>query len=59
MILNIQQQIIDNNSIFPNIDIINIINIHRTLKKNNISMKNLDNIIILVGCKTPSTIINP
>jgi len=49
-----QQQIIDNITIFSNIDTINISTIHRTLQRNNILMKNLD--MIPVGCNTPSKI---
>jgi len=50
----IQQQIIDDNTIFSNIDTVNISTIHHTLQRNNISMKNLD--MIPVRRNTPSTI---
>ena len=50
----IQQQIIDDNTIFSNTDTINISTIHRTLQRNNISMKNLD--MIPVGRNTLSKI---
>ena len=52
----IQQQIIDDSNIFSNINSIDISTIHRTLKRNNISIKNLD--IIPVGRNTPTAIEN-
>ena len=51
-----QQQIIDDNTIFSNIDTINISIIHRTLQRSNISMKNLD--MIPVGRNVQHTIDN-
>jgi len=50
----IQQQIIVNNKIFSSINSINISTIHRTLKRNNVTLKTLD--ITPVGRNTPSTI---
>ena len=52
----IQQQIIDDSNIFSNINSIDRSTIHRTLKRNNVSMKNLD--IIPLGRNTPTTIEN-